>query len=221
MAPECSPMELGSETRLWLQAWHEGDRSGLDRLLERDLDWIRARITARMGPLLKGLADVDDFVQDAVVEVLGYGPRFLVSDQGQFRALVARIAENVLRDRLRKAQAGRRDVGRQKELPSDSMLVLDPPVDGAVTRPSMAAAKAHDRAWVNLAIELLPSEDRNLVRMRDWDGRSFGEIGQELGMGEDAVRMRYRRLLPTLARNIRALREGRLPDLLANGGGAG
>ena len=40
-----------------------------------------------------------DIVQDAALQFLKYGPRFILSDEEKFRALLVRIVENVLRDK--------------------------------------------------------------------------------------------------------------------------
>ncbi|MEM7233395.1 MAG: hypothetical protein AAF517_14550, partial [Planctomycetota bacterium] len=75
----------GDETRQLLKDWHEGDRGALGSLLDRNIGWIRARVAQRMGPLLKAKGRTTDYVQDAMVEILRYGPRFVMSDESQFR----------------------------------------------------------------------------------------------------------------------------------------
>ena len=202
-----------TETFLCLQQWHAGDRTGLDRLLERDLPWVRERVRARLGPLLRGKGELDDFVHDAMIEVLQYGPRFVVSDRDQFRALVARITENTLRDHAVRLRSMKRDVARERPVVTDSVLQLDPPVD-SVARPSALVHEEQERAWIRLAIELLAPDDRDLVRMREWEELSFTEIGERLAVSEDAARMRFHRVLPRLARQVERLRAGELPELL-------
>ncbi len=202
-----------SETLVLLQRWHGGDRVALDNLIERDLGWVRRQVELRLGDLLRAKGDVDDYVQSAMVRVLEYGPRFLMTSRGQFRALIARITENVLRDEAARLRTGKRDVARERPVPTDSILALDPPAQ-SVTRPSAAADRNQAKDWIRLAIELLPAEERAIVQMREWRGCSFAEIGTELGIAEDAARMRFRRVLPKLARHVEQLREGQLDDLL-------
>ena len=59
-----------------LRRWHGGDRAALDELLARDLPWVRGFVQRRLGDLLGERADVDDYVQEAMAQVLEYGPRF-------------------------------------------------------------------------------------------------------------------------------------------------
>ena len=73
----------------------------------------------------------------------------------------------------------------------------------------------HERqAWVCLAIELLDAPDRDVIWMHDWDGLTFGQIGEQLDTTANAARMRCRHALPRLARKVRDLRQGRLSDAL-------
>jgi RNA polymerase sigma-70 factor (ECF subfamily) len=192
-----------------LRKWHQGDRKALDRLVERDLPWIEARVRYRLGPHLRAKAETADFVQDTLAEVLAYAPRFVLASRAQFRALVARILENVLRDQNDRFRACRRALHRERPLPPDTQLALDAPRD-PVTRPSEAAQEREWEGWVRLALELLDPPDRDLIILKQWDALSFVEIGNALGVSEDAARMRYHRALARLAGEIQALRSGKL-----------
>lgn len=200
-------MSPDSQTRALLERFHDGDAAALQELLVRDLPWVRAYVERRLGAALRRQGDIDDYVQEAMVQALQYGPRFVVDDHDRFRALLARITENVLRDQAARLRTEKRDPAREQPFPSESRLYLDPPVR-SVTRPSVAVQRAQERAWIALAIELLPAADRTLVRRREWEGRSFPEIAEELGIHEDAARMRFARLLPRLAQTLDQLRRG-------------
>ena len=81
-------MTTEPETKLLLARWHQGDAAALHALVQMHLAWIEARVRQRLGPMLRAKAETADFVQEAVVDVLRYGPRFVVSDAVQFRALL-------------------------------------------------------------------------------------------------------------------------------------
>lgn len=201
-------MEDPTQTYVLLRDWHGGERQALERLLERDLPWVRDYVVKRMGGLLKAKGDLDDYVQEAAIKALKYAPPFLMSDREQFRALLGRITENVLRDSIDKLQAEKRNAVREKRTPTDSMLHLDPPAGHSVTRPSQAAARNEEQLWIRLAIDLLDPEERNLILWREWEGMSFAEMGERLGVAEDAARMRFTRTLPKLARKVKELQQG-------------
>ena len=183
--------------------------------MDRELPFVREFVSRRMCELLKAIEQVDDVVQDDMLVALRYTPRFLVSDREKFRGLLCRITENVLRDSAEKHQAKKRDSGREREMPRDTLLHLDPSVHSP-TRPSQAATRNEDRLWLRLAIDLLPPEERELVLWHEYDGLSFDEIAERLGLTKAAARMRLTRSLPRLAEKVQMLRRGELTDALAN-----
>lgn len=191
-----------------LENWHGGDEAALNEILRRDLPWIRRRVEERCGDALKERLDAEDLVQEAMLEVLRYGPRFLMSSRQQFRGLMVRIIENVIRGQHDFHRAARRELARQRPLPT-ATLNLDPGTP-SVTRPSEAAARHEGEAWVRLALELLDRDDREVLLLRQWKEMSFAEIAQELGIQENAARMRFHRALPRLARKVEQLQSGEI-----------
>ncbi|MCR9243701.1 MAG: sigma-70 family RNA polymerase sigma factor [bacterium] len=201
------------DTRHWLGRWHEGDPRALDALLDGELPRIRAHIERRMGPRMRRFAETDDMLQDAIVDVLRCAPRFRLSDRQAFRALIARLVENAIRDRHAYHSAACRDVRRERAVPRDSVLDLDPPQRG-VTRPSAVAARNEDAAWVRLAIDLLAPDDREVLLLRHWHELPFRELAERLGIAENTARMRCQRALPKLMRAMEQLRSGALLEVL-------
>ncbi len=205
--------ESNPPTEFLLRSLHGGERGALEGLLQRHLGWIEQRVRQRLGQDLRRFGETGDFVQEAMVNVLEYGPQFVVQDGEHFRRLLARIIENCLRGKHRYLHQQRRGVRREKPLGSGTILSLDPPRQ-QTTRPSAAAAKAEQLAWVRLAVELMPELDRDVLTLREVDGLGFKEIGVRVDASEDAVRMRYKRALPRLAQRVRALKQGSISELL-------
>lgn len=129
-----------TETSISLKQWHQGDRKALEILLERHLSWIRARVRKRLGPFLRKKGDSCDYVQETLVQFLQYGPRIAISDDAQFRALLCRIVENTLCNQYEWFTAKRREIARERPLPTDTVLSLDLP-QAAVNSPSQSAAR--------------------------------------------------------------------------------
>lgn len=205
--------DMPSETRLLLLRLREGDRSALDALLERDLEWIRGYVRRRLKRQLRSRLESGDVVQEAVIEFLRYGPPFLVSDQQEFRRLAARVVENVIGHQYDWFTAQRRELNRDRPLPSEDILDLDArrKADGT---PSQEAQKNEREACVRLGLELLGAQDREAILLREWKGCSLAEMGTQLGIAEDAARMRYNRAVQRLARKVRQLRSGSLAESL-------
>lgn len=205
-------MSDAPETRTLLARWHAGDDQALDELLRRDLPWLRRVVRTRLGAALGARADADDIVQQAMIDVLRHGPRFLVGDVEHYRALLARIVENAVRKALRDARRQKRDVAREQPLPSRSVLQLGSPRTG----PATSADRNERRAWVQLGLELLDPDDREIVLRRQWDGLEFEQLAAELGTSPDAARMRFQRAVGRLARIVKRLRQGDLRSALSS-----
>jgi len=205
-------MTADAQTLTLLQRWHGGDRQALEALLARDLPWLAAEVRRRMGKELLARTDVDDVVQQAAIAVLQSGPRFLIADRDHYRALMLRIVENTIRKQIRLGRQQKRAAAREEPLPSGSVVALD----GSATRPSAAADRNERRAWVQLALELLADGDREIILLRQWEGLPFATVGEQLGIAEDAARMRFERALARLARTVQQLRSGQLQSVLGS-----
>ncbi|MEZ5966510.1 MAG: hypothetical protein R3F56_21925 [Planctomycetota bacterium] len=195
-----------------LARWRARDMAALDALLRRDLDWIRRRVHAQVGPGLRAAGDTEDFVQDAAIELLKDGPRFVLSSRAQFRALLAQILANVLRAGHRRLHALKRDAGRNQPLPSDTVLDLDASCK-QLARPEEAAALAEEREWLRLGVLLLDPDDQTVIDLH-WAGHTDEEIGECMGTNANAARMRRARATDRLARVVRKLKNGQLRDVL-------
>jgi RNA polymerase sigma factor (sigma-70 family) len=198
-----------SETGLYLSRWNRGNEAALEQLLDRHLAWITNHGRRRVGPFLRGKAETADYVQDAVIEFLRYGPRIQISDDRHFRALLVKIVENTLRDRRDWFMAQRRWNSKLRPLPSDTVLSLDPPKH-AVQRPSQEAVKHEREAWIRLGMELVDPEDRDIIVLHQWEGRTFADIARRLKITSDAARMRYTRAVMRLGRKVAHLQRGDL-----------
>lgn len=189
-----------------LERWHGGDRKALDELVQRDLPFLKMRLRERLGQALLARADFDDYLQDAVVEILSYAPRFLVAGAAAFRRLLAQIIENMLRDKLDFWARQRRALAKEGPLPDTTML-LDARAR-TVTTPSKAAVRNEEQAFLRLALDLLAPDDRAVLVLREFEKLSFAAIGEKLGLLENTARMRFGRALGKLAHEIDGLRRG-------------
>lgn len=201
-----------TETLQHLQKWHQGERDGLNALLNRHLSWIRDRVRKRLGNKLRQRVESCDIVQDAVLQFLQYGPRFLVSDDEQFRALLTRIVENVVCDKYDWFTARRRAVALEQPLPLDTILYLSQQ-SGRIKTPSTSARRNEEEAWIRLGIELLDPEDRELLILRQWENLPFSKIGKHLGVSTKTAWKRHKNALYHLSDKVGELRRGNLSCL--------
>lgn len=194
---------MTDRTNEYLSRWSEGDEVALRELVERDVQWVHRHVRRRIGPELRKKIESVDVVQEAMVEVLRYAPRFVAPDQQRFRGLMVRIVENVLRDHHQFFHARRRAMSQE----ASGADVLDLSGDSA-ERPDRAVESDDERRWLRLGLELLSPEDRRVVILRQWDELSFEDIGRELDVPANTARMRFSRAIGRLARKVAALRDG-------------
>jgi len=202
-----------SNTAFFLSQWNNGDKKGLEALIEHHISWLRMYIHKRIGPVLRKKAESCDYVQDAMVQFLKYGPKIHITDKDHFRALLGRIIESTLSDKHDWYTARRREIARERPLPSDTVLCLDPPRKQQKT-PSISVEGYEREALVRLGMELLDEDYREILILRKWDNLSFSEIGKHFGISGVAARMRHNRAVRKLGSKISALRFGKLDKIV-------
>ena len=132
-----------------------------------------------------------------MLEVLEYSPRFLVGSRAQFRALVARMIDNMLIDGARRiARRPRKAATPESLLARESYVSLDPSLRVS-DAPDERASQQEELDWLRLGLEFLDDDERKLVRAHRLDGRTFVDIGEELGAEPNTVRMRCNRAVMT------------------------
>jgi DNA-directed RNA polymerase specialized sigma24 family protein len=136
--PEAPVSPPSNNTAELLAGCHRGDAAALATLLERNLAWVQAHVSRRLGPQLRQRGDSQDIVQETMIQVVRSGPRFVVADGASFRALVAKMVENTIRRIWRHEVAHRRDLRRDEEFPGDDTVLH---LGESATRPSEAAAR--------------------------------------------------------------------------------
>lgn len=199
------------ETTQLLQRWRDGDRSVIGDLVGRQLPFVRARVRDLLGDELRRKVATDDVVQEAMVEFLSYGPRFVPANERQLGALLARIVANTICDQGAWFRAARRRMAREAPLGSTAELVPAQERD----RPDEGAAHGELTARLRLAVELLPERDRQAVLWREWEKLPFAELGSRWGMTEEGARTVHRRAITRLREVMTQLRHGDVDGAIA------
>lgn len=193
------------------------DGQDMEPLIERHLQWLQEFAHRKLSPLLRTKAETGDIVQDALIQFLKYGPRIRVNSDGQLRALLGRIVENVIRDKYDWFTARRRALAKERPLPPDTLLNLSSQ-NKEVETPSQLVHKNEQEAWVRLGLELLDPDDRRALILRDWDRLPYIEIGKRLGVSEHTARRRYMKSLTLLMEVVQSLRTGQIDTALETSG---
>lgn len=198
-----------------LRRWFaERDRTALDALLERNLDFLHRYAHGRLGEKVRAKEDTGDVLQDEVIEFLHYSPPFVVGNEKQLRGLLCKIVDGVVAGHHRWFARMRREVARERPLPEGTSVVMHGfAADG--TSPSRAAQENEREAALRLAITTLEPTDQRIVMLRTYGHQSFEQIATEVAMKADTARVRFARAVAKLSQKLLAFDQGGFDEFLA------
>lgn len=177
-----------------LEKARRGDPEAAAAIARRFGRRIRVHLSRSLGASLRRRVDTEDLYQSTLQAALEGLPAMEYRDEESFRGWLRAVAENQVRMAARFHGAARRDVGRESPLPEPDAR------PSARTSPSRAAARAELTGDVREALARLPAEEREVVRLRSYEGLGFREIAERLGLAdEDRARYLYRRGLQAMA----------------------
>ena len=149
---------------------------------------IRDRMS---DPLLADLSP-EDIWQETLLHVWRDRSKHDWRGMRSFRQWVLRIAENRILNAVDTIQTLKRGGDKARvELPSESGLVPPPMVDSMT--PSRIASAREQADAMRTALESLPEELIEVVRLRLFEETPVLEVAERLGIGESAVKHRFRK----------------------------
>jgi RNA polymerase sigma-70 factor (ECF subfamily) len=186
-----SPRE--EDVRDLLERARDGDHQALEDVLARYRPPLRERIRVLMGPGARRVADSEDFVQEALIEVLQALERYRIRDERSFLRWATQIARNNIRDQVRRRH-------EQVVASFTSQLLGEEAGTGAKT-PSGEAALGEDVLRMFEALERLRPMDRLVLELRDLQGLPYSDIAAQLDHATvEAVIKRHARAMRRLSR---------------------
>lgn len=166
-----------------LEMYQQGNREAVSQLLERHTRRVRDYV--RM--MVKDDNVADDLTQEVLIKVVNVLDEGRYTDKGRFLPWVLRIAHNRVLDYFR-AQ-------KQVKTVSESSAGFDILGSKSFAEPSIEDKLVSEQQAeeVRALIELLPVEQREVVKMRYYEGLSFKEIAEHTGVSINTAlgRMRY------------------------------
>ncbi len=166
-----------------LEMYQQGNREAVSQLLERHARRVRDYV--RM--LVKDNDVADDLTQEVLIKVVKVLDEGRYTDKGRFQPWLLRVAHNRVLDYFR-AQ-------KQVKTVSESSAGFDILGSKNFAEPSIEDRLVSEQQAeeVRQLIELLPAEQREVVKMRYYEGLSFKEIAEHTGVSINTAlgRMRY------------------------------
>ncbi|MBK9383950.1 MAG: sigma-70 family RNA polymerase sigma factor [Planctomycetes bacterium] len=186
-----------------------GEREALERLFASQLQPVHAWVRQRLGPQLRARVDTQDLAQSSLAEAFRDLGGFEWRGRESFRRWLRRIVENKIRQKAIFFRRRKRDAGRELRAHEDSAARA--PADFGIEpkTPSHILDRRDELAAVERAMERLPQEYREVVRMARLEHLPYREIGERMGgRSEDAVRKLLMRALLKLTQLVDGERGG-------------
>jgi RNA polymerase sigma-70 factor (ECF subfamily) len=176
-----------------------GDQKALDTLLEQSLPTVRAFVRAHMGAKLRARESASDVVQSVCRELLTRKDRFQHPSEQAFQAWLLTTARRKVNNRARDLEREKRSPGREAGTLDEDALGELGAAYARVTSPGDRVLRAEEVARLEAAIDQLPEEQREVITLAHLAGLSRGEIAQQMGKTEEAVRAMLHRAKARLA----------------------
>jgi RNA polymerase sigma-70 factor (ECF subfamily) len=160
----------------------KGDREALGELLNGHRDLLRALAQQQLDPRIGARLDASDLVQQTCLSVHKRIAEFQGDEVPQFVAWLKEVHEHNVRNAVRdQLQAQKRAAGREEALGERDV--------GAArqTSPSQRAMQGEEARRLARALEQLPEEEREVLRLRYLEGWTLQQLCAHTGMTKDAL----------------------------------
>lgn len=162
----------------------------------------------RLDPHLKQNLSAEDIWQETLLKAWQRRAEFVWQDISAFRRWLLTIAERLIADHRDHLHAQKRDVARERRIEQEGTSSSGPQLEPwSSTTPSRVASARELAAAIERVLAELPDEFREVIRLRLIENLPVQEIADRLGLGESAVRHRFRRGSELYQQRLRALLE--------------
>lgn len=181
-----------------------GDKLAIEKLYEIYSERILRIVRLRMGNKLRSKMQSMDIVQEALFSSFRDMKNFVYKNEGDFLRWLSSIAENKIRDHLRKLGSSGRDISKEIPLDDSSPSKNDSFVPGIeptdTTTPSKIISRKEEHEKLEKAMQRLNPEYREVILLAEIEGLSYKQIGEKIGKSPDAARMLLARALNALSK---------------------
>ena len=194
--------ERDEAVRAALVRAREGDRDALWEAAHGLRPYLRAVARSVLGGRLDGKVDVADVVQQSLLAAIERFDQFRGESAGEWQQWLVTIVRNEARNLLRFWHQDRRNLAAENAV-AGSMMQTDasgekPRLAALQPTPSRQAATRQEAMQLMEAIDRLPAEYREVLRLRHFEGLSHREIATRTGKTEAAIRQLWVRALKHL-----------------------
>jgi len=175
----------------------DGSSEARDKLLAHIQDYMNLMAQQNTPANLQGKFGASDVVQQSLAQVIRGFDDFRGSSKGEFYAWLRTIVTNEAKKLQRDFHREKRNVNRERPLAVDlsGSVFGFVPTDGQPTPRSNAIA-AEQIETLHSALEKLPDDYAEVIRLRSLERLSFKEVAEQMDRSFDSVtKLWYRAIL--------------------------
>lgn len=184
-----------------LEAARRGDTQALNWLLEQHLPALRAFVHSKASRKLLARETISDLVQSACREVLKDLPHETLTSEEDFRRWLFLAVERKIIDHARFHDRAKRTAPGAPHSSGDPPALVAEDIATRST-PSQEAMAHEVRERIEIAMQELPPDQREVIRLSRLLGLSHSEIAERLERSPAAVRELLHRALARLDRML-------------------
>ena len=194
-------MQLSNSEREIIEQARTGNVESLAAYLESRKPDLMAFILGKMGSSLRGKIEADDIFQEVCASAVQSVDQIDLSEYdlfGWFCTLAKRRVIDAQRRFATQKRASDREVGLQAAAPDTSRGGLINLLVASITSPSQAFSRDQREFQLMRALEQLPAEQQQVLRLRYVDGLASKEIAEKIGKSDGATRVLITRSIKKL-----------------------
>jgi RNA polymerase sigma-70 factor (ECF subfamily) len=194
-----SPGDVPHDTTL-VARLRSGDEAALAEFVESHRQSLLAFLHSRIGAHLAKKTDAEDILQDACLEAVRSLDKAPLESWDPLHWLFQICERKIIDAHRRHFTSQKRDASREASLPDGSQAAggLANLLAASMTTPSEAFSRDQRQLRMLAALDTLPEEQREALRLRYLVGLPSKEIAQKLGKTDGAVRVMLSRSLAKL-----------------------
>jgi RNA polymerase sigma-70 factor (ECF subfamily) len=187
------------DTKL-LERLRSGDEAALAEFVEANRPALLGFLHARIGSHLAKKTEAEDILQDAAMEAVRSLDKAPLDSWDPLHWLFQICERKIIDAHRRHFASQKRDASREAVLPDGSEAAggLANLLAASMTTPSAAFSRDQRQLRVLAALDTLPEDQREAIRLRYLVGLPSKEIAQKLGKSDGAVRVMLSRSLAKL-----------------------
>jgi len=191
----------------WIESARAGSQEALGLVLESCRPYLLLVANRTIPQELRGKAGASDLVQETFLQAQAEFARFGDDTEEELLAWLRHILLNKIANCKRRYWGtAKRSLGKELSIDAGSDAARMDVADAAASPSSQLVARERDSA-LNDALEQLPPTYREVIAWRNFERRSFDQIGTHLGRSAGAARKLWVRAIERLQQLLDPLNE--------------